>query len=229
MKLGVLLPTFRAGSDDALDAARAAEEAGLDGVFAYDHLWPMGSPQRPSLAPFALLAAVATRHDLVVGPLVARVGLVSTEHLVEQFRTLEHFAPGRVIAALGTGDKLSAPENEAYGLPALDPSTRRGLLEATWHELHDEMPVWFGAGATSTNELARRLGAGLNMWDAATDDVARESARGVTSWAGPAPSDVAAHLDALADAGATWAIFAPQTNVSDLKKWRTNREKSRFH
>jgi alkanesulfonate monooxygenase SsuD/methylene tetrahydromethanopterin reductase-like flavin-dependent oxidoreductase (luciferase family) len=229
VKLGVLLPTFRAGSDDALDAARAAADAGLDGVFAYDHLWPMGTPQRPSLAPFALLGAVATRHDLVVGPLVARVGLVSTEHLVEQYRTLEHFAPGRVIAALGTGDKLSAPENEAYGLAPLEPARRRELLDETWRELHDVMPVWFGAGATATNELARRLGAGLNLWDVSADVVARESAIGETTWAGPAPPELPAHLDALVDAGATWAIFAPQTNVADLSEWRSTRGKSRFH
>ena len=114
MKLGVLLPTFRNGAEDALAFAAAAADAGVDGLFAYDHLWPMGSPTRPSLAPFPLLAAVAQRHDVVVGPLVARVGLVGTSHLVEEYLTLERVAPSRVICALGSGDKLSAAENEAY-------------------------------------------------------------------------------------------------------------------
>ena len=50
--------------------------------------------------------------------------MVGTAHLVEQYLTLEHFAPGRVVAALGTGDKLSAAENEAYGLRAFDASER---------------------------------------------------------------------------------------------------------
>jgi len=68
VKLGVLLPTFRNGASDALAFADRAVEAGIDGLFAYDHLWPMGSPTRPSLAPFAVLAAVARRHDVVVGP-----------------------------------------------------------------------------------------------------------------------------------------------------------------
>lgn len=229
MKLGVLLPTFRVGTNDALDAARVAADARLDGVFAYDHLWPMGSPERPSLAPFALLATVAARHDLVVGPLVARVGLVGTAHLVEQYRTLAHFAPGRVIAALGTGDKLSVAENEAYGLTLYDPSERRALLEDTWRELHHTLPVWFGAGAKATNELARRLGVELNLWDATPEALARESAVGPTCWAGPPPPDLAHHLDALERAGATWAIFAPQVNVTELEEWRTTREKSKFH
>ena len=229
MKLGVLLPTFRAGSEDALDAARVANDAGLDGVFAYDHLWPMGSPQRPSLAPFALLAAVASRYELVVGPLVARVGMVSTAHLVEQYLTLEHFAPGRVVAALGTGDKLSAAENEAYGLRAFDASERRALLVDTWRELHGIVPVWFGAGAKATNELAHRLGVVLNLWDASPEELARAGECGPTNWAGPAPQDLSAHLDALDASGATWAIFSPEVNVAALREWRSNREKSRFH
>jgi hypothetical protein len=58
-----------------------------------------------------------------VGTLIARVTLVSTAQLVEQFTTLEEMAPGRVIAALGTGDKLSKPEHDAYGLAL--PESRR--------------------------------------------------------------------------------------------------------
>ena len=101
MKLGVLLPTFRNGSDDALAFAGEAARQGIDGVFAYDHLWPMGSPERPALSPFPVLSAIATKHDaLIVAPLVARVGLVGTRHLVSQFRTLNALAPGRVIASL---------------------------------------------------------------------------------------------------------------------------------
>ena len=78
------------------------------------------------------------------------------------------------MAALGTGDKLSVAENAAYGLPLYAPDERRAMLEATWRALHDTMPVWFGAGATATNDLARSLGATLNLWDVAPDDVARE-------------------------------------------------------
>jgi len=148
MKLGVLLPTFRNGSDDALAFAGEAARQGIDGVFAYDHLWPMGSPERPALSPFPVLAAIAKKHqEIIVAPLVARVGLVGTSHLVEEFRTLNALAPGRVIAALGTGDRLSADENEAYGLVSLSGAERRELLIDTATQLFDEMPVWFGEAA----------------------------------------------------------------------------------
>ncbi len=221
MKLGVLLPTFRDGARDALARADEAAEAGIDGVFAYDHLWPMGSPQRPSLAPFGLLSVIARRHgDLVVGPLVARVSLVGTEHLVRQFETLHSLAPGRVIGALGTGDKLSAPENEAYGLPALSGDERRELLAAAATALSGTMPIWVGAGSEATNSLARELGATINLWDWSAPRVSSMSATGPVCWAGPAKGDLLTTLSALSDAGATWAVFAPDVSISQLHEWR---------
>ena len=222
MRLGVLLPTFRGGGDDAFALADEAARAGLDGVFAYDHLWPMGSPRRPSLAPFALLAVIARRYDgLVVGPLVARVGLVGTEHLVGEFRTLERIAPGRVIAALGAGDRLSAPENEAYGLALLSPDVRRALIRETALALAPVMPVWIGAGAEATNDLARELGATVNLWNADDDRVREVATRGPVNWAGPAPPDLMPRLDALAAAGATWAILSPEAPIEALGEWRS--------
>lgn len=221
MKIGVLLPTFRGGSADALDFAAQAAAARIDGVFAYDHLWPMGAPQRPSLAPFPLLAAVARRHEhLVVAPLVARVGLVGTGHLVNEFQTLLALAPGRVIAALGTGDRLSALENEAYGLEARSAAERRQLLHAAAALLGPSMPVWVGAGSTQTNELARSLGAEINVWDSPASAVAVLSASGPVNWAGPVPSDLSSTLNALSDAGSTWAVLGPEVNIADLAEWR---------
>ncbi len=60
MRTGVVLPTFRDTPDEAFAAAAAAVAAGVDGVFCYDHIWPLGQPQRPALAPFPLLGALAT-------------------------------------------------------------------------------------------------------------------------------------------------------------------------
>ena len=224
MKLGVLLPTFRDGAGDALARADEAAAAGLDGVFAYDHLWPMGSPERPSLAPFALLAAIASRHeDLWVAPLVARVTLVGTEHLVRQFTTLTALAPGRVIAALGTGDHLSDDENRAYGLDSLNATARRALLLDAARALRGHVPVWIGAGGDATNELARELRVEINLWDWGAERVARMALQGPVNWAGPVPSDLPARLDDLERAGATWAVFSPDVSIDELREWRQSR------
>ncbi len=60
MRTGVVLPTFRDTPDEAFDAAAKAVAAGVDGLFCYDHIWPLGQPERPALAPFPVLGALAT-------------------------------------------------------------------------------------------------------------------------------------------------------------------------
>ncbi|MFI5034785.1 MAG: LLM class flavin-dependent oxidoreductase [Acidimicrobiales bacterium] len=230
MKVGVLLSTFEDSAGPALAGAQAAAAARLDGVFAYDHLWPMHSPTRPALAPFPVLAAVATRWpDLVVGPLIARVGLVGTAHLVRQFTTLHDLAPGRVVAALGTGDNLSADENDAYGLVRRDADERRALLREAAAALRDAMPVWIGAGAAATNALARELGVTLNLWGVPAAEVAAAALDGPVNWAGPLRGDVEGTLDQLATAGATWAVAAPGADVARLANWRRTRALTTFH
>ncbi len=145
IKVGVVLPSFRPTADDALDVARQADDAGIDGVFCYDHLWPMGRPDRPALAPFPLLAAVASRTTrLAVGPLVARVGIVPERVLVAELAALAALAPGRVVAALGTGDRLSAAENEAYGLPFPPAADRREELRRCVRALTPSRPARVG-------------------------------------------------------------------------------------
>jgi hypothetical protein len=220
VKLGVLLPTFRENADDALALADRAQRAGLDGVFAFDHLWPIGSPQRPALAPLPVLAAIATRFSLSVGTLVARVGLVSTEILVEQFTTLEAIAPGRVIAALGTGDDLSKPEHDGYGIVYPSANERRRLLHEAMMALAPMMNVWCGAGSPATNAVAREHGVELNLWGVPARVVREEAGNGPVNWAGPLGSDAASTLSALKDAGASWAVISDPAPLNELKEWR---------
>lgn len=220
MKLGVLLPTFQDNADKALAFAEDAQRAGIDGVFAYDHMFPIGSPERPTLAPMPVLAAVASRLPLVVGTLIARVTLVSTSQLVEQFSTLEAIAPGRVIAALGTGDKLSKPEHDAYGLPYPSPDERRVLLRDAVAALSPHMPVWCGAGSPATNAVAREFGVALNVWGVPADAVRSEVANGPVTWGGPLQGDVASTLSALEGAGATWVVAGTPAPLDALKEWR---------
>jgi hypothetical protein len=220
VKLGVLLPTFRDNADDALALADRAQRAGLDGAFAFDHLWPIGAPERPALAPMPVLGAVAARFDLTVGTLVARVGLVSEAKLVEQFTTLESIAPGRVIAALGTGDDLSQPEHEAYGIDYPSANERRRLLSDAVTALAPLMSVWCGAGSLATNAVAREHGVALNLWGVPAQVVRDEAANGPVTWAGPLGRDATATLSALEEAGATWAVVSVPAPLDELKEWR---------
>jgi alkanesulfonate monooxygenase SsuD/methylene tetrahydromethanopterin reductase-like flavin-dependent oxidoreductase (luciferase family) len=220
MKLGVLLPTFQDNADKALACANDAYEAGLDGVFAYDHLFPIGSPERPTLAPLPVLAAIAARMALTVGTLVARVALVSPAQLIEQFMTIEALAPGRVIAALGTGDKLSKPEHVAYGLENPSVEERHHRLKEVAESLLAFMPVWIGAGAPSTNAIARECGVALNFWGVSAPKLEGEAREGEVTWAGMLEGDVAGTLSDLEAAGATWVVAGTPAPIDVMKRWR---------
>jgi alkanesulfonate monooxygenase SsuD/methylene tetrahydromethanopterin reductase-like flavin-dependent oxidoreductase (luciferase family) len=219
----VVLPTARENGADALALATRAELAGVDAVMAFDHLWPVGERERPSLAPFPVLAAVAARSEvLFVGPLVARVGLFSTAHLVGEFRALSRVAPGRVIAALGTGDKTSFDEEAAYGLAARTPSERRARLDEALGALAGHAELWCGAGGEETNATARRHRAALNLWRASPGTVREAAADGPVTWAGPLEGGEAL-LDALERAGATWAVATRAGDLDALESWRARR------
>ena len=101
LRTGVVLPTFRETPQAAFEAAAEAVSAGVDGLFCYDHIWPLGQPERPALAPFPILGALATRFGAApgrppfLGTLVARIGLVPNAVLAAQFSALEQLAPRR--------------------------------------------------------------------------------------------------------------------------------------
>jgi len=223
MRVGVVLPSFRYRPDEAMATAHLAEASAIDGVFCFDHLWPMGQPERPALAPFPLLGAVAGSTERIsVGTLVARVGLVPDDILISEFAALRVVAPGRVIAGLGTGDRKSSAENDAYGVPAGSPEERRAALALCAVALSGlGLPVWVGAGARATNELALELGAALNLWGASAGVVAEHARLGEVTWAGPPVTGgdaaaITAVLRPIADAGASWAVLASPTPIAAL-------------
>ena len=224
-RIGIVLPTFRNSLDEAFELAAKAADYGIDGVFAYDHLWPMGDRSRPAFAPFPVLAHLGAIHPgLSVGTLVARIGLVSDEVLVEQFRTLSRLAPGRVIAALGTGDKLNRQENEAYDISYGSAEERRASLEHVATTLRDDgIETWIGGLGAPTRAIARDQSLTLNLWGVEIDEVAREAALGPVTWAGPSPSGPDAllkHFEAASEAGAAWVIYGHPVDVDVLGSFK---------
>jgi alkanesulfonate monooxygenase SsuD/methylene tetrahydromethanopterin reductase-like flavin-dependent oxidoreductase (luciferase family) len=132
VKLGLSLPMFTADVGRPLGAAARAAEAGYDGVFAPDHLFPPGAPGHPALEPFAVLAAVAALHPgLHVGTLVTRASLRPVGILAKQAAALDQMSGGRAILGLGAGDSVSKPEHEAFGIPFATAAERVAILEET--------------------------------------------------------------------------------------------------
>lgn len=131
VQVGLTLPSFQSDPERVLTIARAAEEAGLDGVFAFDHLFRQrgdasDAERRPALELLTTTAAVAAATDrIAVGTLVARATLRPPATLRAALDTLDRIAPGRVIAGVGAGDDESLVEDTAFGVvpPAPSPDT----------------------------------------------------------------------------------------------------------
>jgi alkanesulfonate monooxygenase SsuD/methylene tetrahydromethanopterin reductase-like flavin-dependent oxidoreductase (luciferase family) len=133
VKLGLILPLFSGDPDLVLAAAVEAEELGFDGVFVFDHLFPLrGRPDGPALEPFTTLARVAAATSRVaVGTLVTRALLRPPGLLAKTAATLDLIAPGRFILGVGTGDASNHEEHRRYGFPAPASHVRRAHLAET--------------------------------------------------------------------------------------------------
>jgi alkanesulfonate monooxygenase SsuD/methylene tetrahydromethanopterin reductase-like flavin-dependent oxidoreductase (luciferase family) len=214
MRVGVTLPQFRDEAGTALAAARRAEHLGLDGVFCFDHLWPLGQPDRPALSSGPLLGAVAaSTTSIALGSLVARIGLLPDDVLVSVITSLSTISRGRFIAGVGTGDNLSRAENLAFGLPFEPADERRARVASVAAAARRAgVPVWIGGGVPKTVEVARQVGVAVNLWEVEPVQVAELTAVGMeVTWGGPlggTVKEVAERLGELAAAGATWTVCA---------------------
>lgn len=213
MKVGITLPQFRPSAEPALAAARAAEALGLDGVFVFDHIFAMGQPDRPARSAWPLLGALAAETErLVLGPLVARVGLLPTAVMVHNLESLQRMVGERLVAGLGSGDRLSRAENEAVGVPNLPAKERLAALsDAASRTRGLGITTWVGGLSAAVREIAMAHADALNLWAVPPERVAAETALAVT-WGGPAAAtaeDTAELLRQVAAAGATWAVCAP--------------------
>ena len=192
MRLGLTLPIFSTDPSDYRAVAAVAESAGIDGVFVFDHLWPLGRRDRPALSAFPVLAEVAaSTTTVVVGTLVARVGLRDDDDLFAAFSTVGRIAgPGRVIAGLGTGDHRSKAENLAYGVAFDAAAERVARMARTAERLRAAgFTVWVGGRSAGVREAAAVHADALNVWGAAPEQLAAEAAD-LRSRAGPRPVQV---------------------------------------
>ena len=168
-RLGITLPSFRDTPEPAIAVARAGEAAGLDAVFAFDHLFRFAARgsevRRPAIEAFTLLGAVAAETERVaIGPLVARATLRPPATLAHLFDTLQRVSRGRLIAAIGSGDSESRAENETFGLDFGTVDDRLAALEsARAASMGRGYPVWVGGSIAALRSIAARAD-GWNRW-----------------------------------------------------------------
>jgi alkanesulfonate monooxygenase SsuD/methylene tetrahydromethanopterin reductase-like flavin-dependent oxidoreductase (luciferase family) len=178
VRTGITLPSFRDSPEPAIDIARRAEAAGLDAVFAFDHLFRSGaSGLRPAIEGFTLLGAVAAETERVaLGPLVARATLRPPATLAHILETVNRVSNGRLIAAIGAGDHESRDENESFGLDFGSMADRIVALDATVSAAMGRgYPVWVGGKSAPVRAVAARAD-GWNRWGGAAAAFATRAA-----------------------------------------------------
>jgi alkanesulfonate monooxygenase SsuD/methylene tetrahydromethanopterin reductase-like flavin-dependent oxidoreductase (luciferase family) len=224
LKIGLTLPSFVEDPEIPITVAHAAEDAGLDAVFVFDHLWRGHPPnRRPALEGLTLLGAVAAETTRVqVGTLVARATLRPPATLANAFMSAQRISDGRLIAAIGAGDSQSRAENEAFGLPFGTMAERIGALHDAVRACADHgYPVWIGGRVAQVREIVA-IADGWNAWDATVDRfekqvaLVREVAPDATiTWGGlarPKDEGVGGLVDRLrpyVSIGAEWLIIGP--------------------
>lgn len=190
-RVGLTLPSFREDPDIPIAVAVAADQAGLDGVFAYDHLFrvALDGTRRPALEVGALLGAVAVETERVMlGTLVLRATLRPPAALAVALDSVVRIGGNRLIATLGAGDGQSRTENESYGLGFGTLAERVERLEATAAVLAGRgYPVWVGGSARHVGGVAARAD-GWNRWgvDSATFAAELAAVRALAANAGRA-------------------------------------------
>jgi alkanesulfonate monooxygenase SsuD/methylene tetrahydromethanopterin reductase-like flavin-dependent oxidoreductase (luciferase family) len=220
MKLGLTLPSFRDEAAPSLAVAEAAEAHGLDGVFAYDHLFrrdKLGN-RRPAIEMFALMGAVAgATKRIAVGSLVARATLRPPATLANGFDTLARIlGPERLLVAIGAGDGESREENETFGLPFGTVAERVAALRDAVDTTRDRgYPVWVGGSDPAVREVAAAHADGWNRWGGRLDRFS-EQATNLCAASARSPFTVSwGGLVVLADDDAAAAAKAARLRVDD--------------
>lgn len=184
MHVDLLFDPFGARWGDVHAGARAAEEAGFDGVWLYDHL--AGSVHGTSHVVecwTTLTAIAATVPRIAVGPLVLNVANRDPGVLGVMAATLQEVSGGRLLLGLGAGGGPETPyaaEQEALGKPVPGDVARRrsvehavGTLRAVWSGTvrgvdgflrpQPPPPIILGGFGPKMAALAGRVADGMNV------------------------------------------------------------------
>ena len=214
VRVSVELPVHGIAFDRVRELARAAEDAGLDGVWVPDHLVPLRPDGPFPLECWTVLAALAgTTSRLRVGPLVLVLPLRDPGLLALQARTLAAVAPGRVVLGIGLGGFTYRRAAESLGIATHDLAARGDALAAALQHLRAALPaddanaprpeLWVGGRSRAALEAAARAADGWNCPFAAEIEPRLRDLDAACAAAGRDPRTLARSVYALAAIAAT--------------------------
>jgi F420-dependent oxidoreductase-like protein len=129
MRFGLDISQHQLTWDEIVSRARLAEDAGLDGIWVFDHFKSLyGDPKGPSLEGWTLLAGLARETSRVrLGTLVTGMTHRHPAVLAAEVVTVDHLSGGRVECAIGAA--WNEPEHRELGIPFPPTKERMDRLE----------------------------------------------------------------------------------------------------
>jgi alkanesulfonate monooxygenase SsuD/methylene tetrahydromethanopterin reductase-like flavin-dependent oxidoreductase (luciferase family) len=180
MKTDLLLIPMSARWRDMRAAALAAEEAGFDGLWTWDHLRDPDARTGPGVPEaWTVLAALAeVTRRLFLGPLVLNVANRHPGVLANMAATLQAVSGGRLLLGIGAGGSRRTPyaaEQEAIGASVAPDAVRAervveaiGLMRRLWSghagflKPEPAPPIIVGGFGPRMAGIAGRHGDGFN-------------------------------------------------------------------
>jgi alkanesulfonate monooxygenase SsuD/methylene tetrahydromethanopterin reductase-like flavin-dependent oxidoreductase (luciferase family) len=180
MKTDLLLIPMSARYADMRAAACAAEEAGFDGLWTWDHLRDPDAAKGPGVPEaWTVLAALAeATRRIALGPLVLNVANRHPGLLANMAATLQAVSGGRLLLGLGAGGSRRTPyavEQEVLGRPVEGDATRAqqvveaiALMRRLWSGEHGFLapdpppPIVVGGFGPRMAAIAGRHADGFN-------------------------------------------------------------------
>ncbi len=129
MRFGLDIAQHQLTWDELVSRARLAEDAGLDGVWVFDHFKALyADPKGPALEAWTLLAGLARETSRVrLGTLVTGMTHRHPSVLAAEVVTVDHLSGGRVECAVGAA--WNGPEHRELGIPFPPRAERMDRLE----------------------------------------------------------------------------------------------------